>query len=585
MMQETTRKSLSGVEALEAEVLPLFLRQLRPLLYGSLLVFIINTVIFWQVSSQTQVAIWGGAMLLLFVVRFIHARRFPKQGLLETHIGRWKRSFSLLSGISGLLWGLSVILLPVGGDVYLIYLAIMLLGMVAGANASLSLIYPAYVGFAVGCIVPLALYVAMLEHPVYSVLAVSFLMFLAAMLVIGRNTHRSYFQSLQLRYQNLELIEQLQIEKERAEASNQDKSRFLAAASHDLRQPLQALSLFMHSLGSHLNGEKAHHLHAKADSALGALHGMFDVLLDISRLDAGVVSVNHQDFDLRAMLNALRDEFEGQAKDKSLVLAIDAPAVIAHTDPILFQRVLRNLLSNAITHTSVGRVWLSLELEGHEHLIRICDTGPGIAKHQQELIFSEYYQVGNRQRDRTQGLGLGLAIVRRLCKLLDLPLSLNSTLGEGSCFEVRVPNGLEAAPSCAGQAQVACGDEPSHSLRILVVDDDEEVREALQALLLDWGYEVKTVASAAAAMASIEADWQPQLVISDYRLSGERNGIDVLNALRERVCSDLPALLITGDTAAERIQEAHQSGFPLLHKPVRPAALRAAINRVDSPTV
>ena len=380
----------------------------------------------------------------------------------------------------------------------------------------------------------------------------------------------------------LTALEAMRAAKEAAEAANRAKSSFLAAASHDLRQPMHALGLYMATLrGESLSSTHADLVERMSDS-VGALDTMFDALLDISRIDAGAVEPEPRTFALEPMLHRLAEDFARQAGDKGLRLSVRVASAArrlnAFSDPLLVERILRNLLANAVKYTADGGVLLACRLRAADTAqprwqIEIWDSGPGIPESERERVFEEFYQLGNPERDRAAGLGLGLSIVRRLALLLGHRLTLHSLPGHGSRFTVELPatQAAEAAPPAA----VLIGS--IDRLGVAVVDDDAAARDSMTALLTRWGCDVVAGASGMEVLAHAgeHAAQRLHAAVVDYQLRDGQSGIEAIRALRAVCGHDLPALLVSGASSADRLNELKASGFDWLSKPVRPARLRS----------
>lgn len=398
--------------------------------------------------------------------------------------------------------------------------------------------------------------------------------YLVVMLGHAKGAFQVFAESYRIRQQRIELNRQLREALDQAEAANRAKTRFLASASHDLRQPIHALSLFTGSLQLRQLDQRTAAIAEQIDKSVKSLASQLDALLDVSRLDAGVIECSIATVDLKTLLGQLGDEFVPQAQRKGLRLRVTCPdAVLVNTDPLLFQRIVRNLLSNAVKYTDAGSIELSAERLGDRFRVSVADTGAGIPTSEQERIFEEFYQLNNPERDRTKGLGLGLAIVRRLTALLDLELKLESTVGQGSRFSVDVPTAARQEVS-ALDMQIS---EPvaTPPIQVLVIDDEEAIRLGMKTLLEEMGFAVEVVASTEAAIDSSRR-FHPSVVLADFRLRGNDSGMRAIQALRV-VWPDLPALLISGDTAPDRLREAHGAGVTLLHKPVASNVLRDSI--------
>jgi len=346
------------------------------------------------------------------------------------------------------------------------------------------------------------------------------------------------------------------------------KDTFIAAASHDLRQPLHALGLFLNSLklevkpsGEHTLGEAVH--------CIEALNRLFNSMLDLSRLDAGVVTVEQENFDLQKLLAALRGELLANAQNHALNISINGPEAFAYTDSVLLARIIRNIVDNAIMHSEASELLIDYHAVKNEYEIVISDNGRGIPIDEQTEVFSEYYQLGNPERDRSKGLGLGLSIVRRLSDLLDIQLSLKSKIGEGTKFTMRVPMGQAIAEPIDQRLRINAPRPIDDETVIVVIDDDESIRTAMQIMLTNLNLQAICGESIDDALNQLaDAGLEPDLIIADYRLREHQTGDAVIRSLREVVDRDVPGLIITGDTSPQRVSEVTATGFEILHKPV-----------------
>ena len=362
------------------------------------------------------------------------------------------------------------------------------------------------------------------------------------------------------------------------EAANLAKSRFIAAASHDLRQPLHALNLFATQLRSETDPAENARVVARINAAVTAMNELFDALLDISRLDAGVLVPKISEFPVDQLLKRIETTFTPVAREKGLRLRVVSSKTWARSDFILLERILLNLVSNAIRYTADGGVIVGCRRRGRSLRFEIWDSGSGIPDDQRDKIFNEFYQVASDKPERRSGLGLGLAIVDRLCRLLDHPIELNSRVGSGSRFGVSVPS---AAPKRVVQYPQAVVTDHAAGKLVVVIDDDTLVLHGMAGVLKSWGCHVVAVTSDDEALASLgEDDRQPDLIISDYQLSDGKTGFAAIGRLRDAFGIQIPAFLISGDTAPERLREATASGYYLLHKPVLPMRLRSLVNQL-----
>lgn len=358
-----------------------------------------------------------------------------------------------------------------------------------------------------------------------------------------------------------------------AERASRSKARFLAAASHDLRQPAQALTLFGAVLADRLRDHPAAALVARLNESTDALRMLLDGLLDVSRLDAGIVEPHPAPFALADLFARLQDEFAPRAEAKGLRLRIVPSTARLCSDAALLERMLGNLLDNALKYTGRGGIVVGCRRRGGSLRIDVIDSGIGLQPDQIDEIFEEFVQLGNRERDRRCGLGLGLAVVRRLGRLLDLPVTVASAPGRGARFSVEVPLDRPDTPVIPAVGK----EEPPAGLAVLI-DDDPMVLQSLHLVLELWGWEVIAAASQAEAVGLLAGSGRtPDAIVADYRLRDGRTGVEAIRAVQAAARRSVPAVVLTGDTSPERIQEARQSGFVVLHKPINPTDLAAGL--------
>ena len=522
-----------------------------------------------------------------------------------TYLRRWRGSAELLrswrtrylTGVmsTGAMWGLSVWLFYPFGD-YLERTALLLTvySFCISAVPALATQFLGFVAFVALTFVPMTLRIALMPEPDSWTLALILFLIFGITVMLGRSYQRSFARVLTLKRRGQQLLTQLHVEKaaadqarREAETANRAKTQFFAAASHDLRQPLHALGLFAEALRHRVGADaEVAHLVNSINSSVDALEGLFSELLDITKIDTGGVEARPENFSVEAMFARLRLHFEPTAFEKGLALRFRGGKHFGYADPLLLDRVVRNLLSNAIRYTNDGGILVGARQRGDKLRFEVWDTGLGIRPHEQERIFEEFYQVSNDAPplDPTQrkGLGLGLAIVRRLARVLDAPLRLRSVPGRGTMFSIEIALGQRPKPS-----------EPSVQLRsaigltldrrlIVIVEDDPGVVGGLLVLLKSWGADVIAFDSYGAA-----AEWagaaaarkmiRPDLLIVDFRLESGHTGLEVIQAMRGAFGSALPAVIVTGSLMSNQEGEAHAHDFHLLLKPVVPTKLRAMI--------
>src|SRR5215475_3525449 len=380
--------------------------------------------------------------------------------------------------------------------------------------------------------------------------------------------------------ENVRLFAEIEDKGRQLETANKYKSHFLASASHDLRQPLHALNLFIGQLRDESNPAERSRLVSRIDEAVGSMNELFEALLDMTKLEAGILKPNPTAIPVAHLLHRIEIIFADAARKKGLRLRVVASEAWVSSDPILLERIMLNLVSNAVHYTERGGVVVGCRHRGQELRIDICDTGAGIPANERQRIFGEFYQLSRRAPDRSDGFGLGLAIVDRLGRLLGHRVELESSPGRGSRFSVSVP--LAAKPHGAEMpGPLWAIADPASGKRVIVIDDDTLVLDGMRGILQSWGCRVQTAVSGDAALAGLVKDGgSPDLIISDSRLADGESGVETIERLRAAVGAPIPAFVITGDTAPESLREARAGGFLLLHKPVSPMALRTTLNRL-----
>lgn len=538
----------------------------------------------WNAAPAAMILGWIASIAAILLVRWDYSRRALSRPALDVHAAL--RTMAVFSFCNGLVQGGGIAMFF--ADITLEQKAIVTMIMVSmsaaavSANAGYSRSFYAWALPTFAC---LAIAWAVQGDVAGAWVASLLVLFPFLQGVFLHENERVMRESFEIRYRNERLIRELEVqrqavarERDRAEEANRAKSRFLASASHDLRQPLHTLSLYSAALRVRKTDERTQEMAREIGSAIASLGSLLDALLDISKLDAGAVRPEPSRFAIDALLARLASDFRPIAEAKGLTLELEAQAPLAvETDPVLVERVLSNLADNAIKYTSRGAVRLVARSVGTQVVVEISDSGPGIPRAEHERVFEEFYQMANPERDRRRGIGLGLAIVRRLTDLLHIKLELESEPGCGTTFRLSLPLAEQRRFASPEREPVPPAEETPlpEGLSVLVVDDERSVRDGMCTLLDAWGCKVQPAAGTAEALAAI-AMAKPDLIIADHRLRGSETGMALLQQARS-AAGDVAALLITGDTAAEVLDRARHHGLTLLRKPVNDQALRSAI--------
>jgi len=569
----------------------LLLSNLYWIIPSSLIAAIIVAIVTGEQISLNYRLGWLGGFVLILVVRVLLLFYWLRQPTTSKTLPSRINLATFFSSLTGCFFGLiGYFAISLDSPVVSLMFIMLYTGMVATATATISYMVPMYLLYVIPLMLPIGIHLLTFKTENTSWLGALVPFFLIVCFFSSRSIRASTLRSIDLRFENVELLEDLKQQHEiaeialaREEKANQAKTRFLAAASHDLRQPLHSLRLFTATLEMQTRNSQHKTLVNQIDSSAKTLEELFNSLLDISKLDAGTVSANKRHIVLASLLSQIEIDFKAVAEEKNLAFSCRLDNAVVLTDPLLFERLIRNLVGNAIRYTNKGSVDITTSARDGRIWVSVKDTGMGIASTDHVKIFEEFVQLDNQQRDRDRGIGLGLSIVKRLGDILDVDLQLSSTLGQGATFSVGV---LEGDESQCHDNQIHEQPVSDHvaSLFILVVDDEEEVCRAIEGLLQTWGCIVMCATSGDAAIEQLhEIGDTPDLIISDYRLRDGETGGHAITNIRKATGNDIPAIILTGDIAPDRLQEIETLGFPLLHKPCEPDALRQLITNQTMP--
>ena len=547
--------------------------------------------VMWTQVAGIVMLVWGALIALNQAWRtaLIHAFRRVSPGAEAAE--RWGHYWAIGSTIAGSLWGIGAVVMFPQLPAYRALLIVCLFGAVLGGLNLTSVYKPSFYGFVLPALVPLIARVALVGDQVHLFIAGVMTVVLAFVVGFGHRLNDVLTRSLVIRYENIDLIGEL---KERtrtalearaaAEAANRAKSQLLAAASHDLRQPLHALGLYVAALSARAQQAEWRPLVHHVESAANALELQFAQLIDLSRLDAGALTVDRADVALGSLFARLRAEFAAQAAARCLSFHIVPTRLVVSSDPSLLERIVGNLISNAIRYTLHGGIVVGARRIGNRVAIDVVDTGIGIAATDRERIFEEFFQVRSEEAaaGSRRGMGLGLAIVRRFAELLGHDVTLESTVGLGSRFRVIVPRAFARATRLQHPRTTMsiAAPPPVHAFTgrvVAVVDDDPATVDAMKTLFETWGATVAGADTCDALMHRLGTlERYPDLIVADLRLAARGSGIDAVVRLRDELGYDVPAIIVSGDTGTVAEREARASGLELLPKPVVPEALRRA---------
>ena len=551
------------------------------IVFGSSFVTLATFLMFWSGDfSRENLLWWLGSAAVLFIFRWITSRGFDSNKLQLKDYRFWLNLSLFWSFLGGVHWGMiPLFFLSDEVTVYTIFSSFIFTGYSASAISTNTAYPPAFMAFSF----PASMFFAgrfIYQGDEFN-LAIGFMIvfFFVVSCMLSLKAQQIFREGREFNFKNMALMGELTVQKEAAEAATLSKDQFLAAASHDLRQPLHSAGLLLSALDQYVEGSEGKELLSDLRQSNQALNHSFNSLLDVSRLDAGVVEAHHQHLNLQEMLAPLERDYTLEAKNKSLVLSFDSTTEAVFSDPILLERVLQNLISNAINYTLSGSIHVHVKAVNKDTVrILIKDSGIGIPSNKLTEIFSEYFQIDNPERDRNKGFGLGLAIVRRLCEKLRAHLYVSSEPSVGTTFAVYLPAGDPTLAESRPEQQRSLVD--LSGTVVLLIDDDAGVRKSMHRLLSTWGCIVLLAESEEQAIDLIVAtETNLSLIIADYRLREEKTGIQAINRIEDELNTVVPSIIVTGDTSPDRLQELTSSGFVVLHKPVSAALLRSAIQK------
>lgn len=536
---------------------------------------------------------WGAATILMEMVRAVAASRVLRRR------GHWDpvrihRRFIALAAFSGVTVGLcGVLFLPHLGLVRQAWLAIVLFAMpAAGVSVSVGSRY-VLAAYAIGILAPATeTYVHL--HPDLLIAQGLSLVFVAFLIIVAADGERLLQRSIAIRKERDEVVRELERSNaetkaamERAEQSAQARARVLASASHDLRQPLHALSVYSAVLAERPDPATLGEVGRNIGQIVQTLGSLLSGLLDLSQISAGVFVPERKVFPLGGLAQEICQEFAPAAAAKGIAFTCTCEPVCVVGDAVAVGRILRNLIDNAVKYTERGTVAITIRIDGDHALVEVTDTGKGIPPLEHARIFEEFYQLDNLGRDRSKGVGLGLAIVQRLCERIGAEITVKSESGLGSRFTLQLPDAItpsDGKPTGASPQEATAQPHSFAGLRIYVVDDERDILKGMRWLLDAWDVRVATAGSVREAGELFAREGLPGILIADLRLGEPENGAALAARMRRRY-GDFPVLIMTGEIGSEALRDAHAAGFPVLQKPVAAGtlyeAIRAAVDRAN----
>ncbi|HEB55901.1 MAG TPA: response regulator [Gammaproteobacteria bacterium] len=560
---------------------------LKILLLGQGITVGITVIFLWGTVAPELLLVWLAWMVVMTIfwggITLYYRHTLPPPQKAK----RWAYIYLCSGLLLGATWGVTAFWPRVLADPSAtVFLAIVVFGITTAGLAVFAPLLPAFYAFTMLSLVPYAIHFFIEGGKLYVTLGVMFLLYLLIILIIGDNMRRTLLESVLLRFENMELVNDLikkntlaEKAREQAVQAGMEKSKFIAAASHDLRQPLHALGLFVDALESRIRFPEVRKIVDNVRLATATLSDLMNGMLDISKLDAGVLQPVVSEFSIQPLLDRIAIEAEQNASEKGLRFRLRHCRAVVRSDSNMLDRILRNLVANAIHYTEQGSILVACRYRKKNLCIEVRDSGIGIDKNKLEKIFKDFYQVDNPERDRAKGHGLGLAIVERLAKLLGHTLTVNSKPGQGSTFCLCLPRVTNLSPTLEMPPSPPVYLDDVAGATVLVIDDEIMVCEGMADILTRWGCKALLADSAETAWEQLKANGlQVDVIISDYRLRENKTGVEAIECLQKKTRQVFPVIIVTGDTAADRLREANASGYHLLHKPVSPGKLRSLLS-------
>lgn len=556
------------------EYLLMHYRQLPAIIVAPALGAVFTAWVLWDAVNTQYLEIGLTVIFCISVFRVIVYKKYFSSANSKKDQRLWSRIAIFTALVSGCIWGSSAIFLyPPLDSHYQVYMLVLLALVPIAPVASLAIYMPSFYAYYIPCVTPFIYVLWNGQHRSEQTTAVLLLMMMGATITFANKYSNILYDAIRMRLKNED-------KKQSLEQVAVNKTQFLATASHDLRQPVHALGLFVESLLQKTADFKNNDLIKNIADSTRNLRIMLDGMLDISRLDANLVVINRQKFRPANLITSLAREYSQQAKQKGLKFRCFSTDIAINSDPVLLERILRNFLSNAIKFTKEGKVLFGVRRHVDSIDILVYDTGPGIPVDQLDDIFIEYIQLDNRERGSKKGLGLGLSIIKRLADLLDHKIIARSGPDKGSVFGVNVPIAFGNVTELTDLTKVySITSSFLKDYLVVVIDDDQSIRDAMAQLIRIWGGQSIVSENVENAVYQfIYLKKEPDLLILDYHLGNDKNAINAIQNINDVVNKRLPAIIITGDTSATLVREAHESGYLLLHKPVEPERLIACIN-------
>jgi len=580
-------------EKILAGVIASVYRQVPQSVLGSIVGGVALVAVFWKTHNPNILLAWFIAMMVESLLRLRMARAFRASSTTADDVRLWSSRWVALAAVAGLLWGAAGVLFFAPGEpLQQLVLVAVILGVTFGSLTLYATHRPALFAFLPAALLPLIARMTAQAEPAYYTAAIVVLAVFGFTMFFGRNFGETIFEAVKNNYENEVLVAQLMNEKRvadearrAAEDATRSKTKFFAAASHDLRQPLQAIGIYCSLLRKRAQGP-LEPLVKNLSTAVDSLSKLVEELLEISRLDAGAIQPRVQQVLIDEMFSALEQEFAPQAAGKGLSLRVRQAGIAIESDPVLLSRVLRNLLGNALRYATKGGVLLAARPRGGLISLEVWDTGPGIRKEELDRVFEEFYRGESSRGEAASGFGLGLSIVKRICSVLGHPLIVTTRPGSGTVFRVEAP--LSSSPRRAMRSANELSDASLRSLTghtLVLIEDNEEILNSMSNLLRSWGAEVVAATGFNDALATdLKVCKRVDLILADQNLRDSISGVEAAFRVREIVGFPVPVVMLTAVQGLEVLAEFQRTLQRYLQASPQLAPIIAR-SRVEEPIV
>lgn len=531
------------------------------------LLVVITSFFLWSKFDSNQVLMWAGISILISIAA-IKIRRLDLDSANHHTLRIWKIGNTVISFFIGACWGLvPLVFFEPNDSFYLILVCSVYAGYISG-SLSVTFSFPArFTAFITGITLPFLVRLIIQGDSLHLSIAGLMVFYVTSLIFVSRSLGHLFERSTRTQFDNTKLVENLRKEKDRAEKAIDSKNQFLAAASHDLRQPLNAISLLANA-----ETRDNHELLSSNNQTIRTLSHelgyMLNGLIDLSQLRSGTIKNRPDHINLKELVQNCSTGFVKEADNKGLSFHLNLADITVYADPFLLKRIINNLLDNAIKYTPKGSISVVSETAQETAVIRIRDSGVGIPTEMHDKVFDEFFQIDNPERDRSKGFGLGLATVKMMAQLIQAGVSFNSNTQDGTEFELRLPLGDPSKERPKSEEAKGLHDSLS-DLLVFVVDDDKDNLLSMKSLLESWGISARGFENCKQIESELsQGNEKPDLIVSDLRLKGNKSGVDIICLIREAFLEDIPAIVVTGDTDPDRVELALKANTEVLYKPV-----------------